>query len=221
MNDTADSNAQFKVYVVDDDPDVRHSLGLLMHVRGYACELFSDAEHFVAALTADFKGCLITDIRMPGMSGLALQQELVERGCKLPVIVLTGHGDIESARRCLRARAVDFLLKPFQEADLLTAIEQGFALERERLARMRADADAQARVASLTAREREVAALLATGAQNLTIADRLAISPRTVEIHKARCIEKLGARSLADIVRIADRTGLRASEESATGTSES
>ena len=121
----------------------------------------------------------------------------------------------ENWQRGLRLGAIDFLTKPFKEADLLSAIEQGFAIERERLAQTRAVAAGQALVATLTAREREVAALLATGAQNLAIARQLNISPRTVEIHKARCMEKLGARSLADLVRIADRTGLQARDEPA------
>ena len=198
------------VFVVDDDPDVRDALGLLLRVRGYDTALYACAEDFLAILSPTASGCLVVDIRMPGMSGLELQQELLRRGSQLPVVVLTGHGDVDSARCALRAHAVDFLTKPFKEADLLSAIEQGFGIERERLAQTRAIAAGQALIATLTVREREVAALLATGAQNLTIARELNISPRTVEIHKARCMEKLGARSLADLVRIADRTGLRA-----------
>ena len=196
------------VFVVDDDPDVRDALGLLLRVRGYDTALYACAEDFLAILTPTTSGCLVVDIRMPGMSGLELQQELLRRGSQLPVVVLTGHGDVDSARCALRAHAVDFLTKPFKEADLLCAIEQGFGIERERLAQTRAVAAGQALIATLTVREREVAALLATGAQNLAIARELNISPRTVEIHKARCMEKLGARSLADLVRIADRTGL-------------
>ena len=206
----SESIEKLVVFVVDDDPDVRDALGLLLRVRGYDAALFACAEDFLATLTPDCNGCLVVDIRMPGMSGLELQQELVRRGSLLPVVVLTGHGDVDSARCALRAHAVDFLTKPFKEADLLSAIEQGFALERERLAKTRAAAAGRALLATLTAREREVAALLATGAQNLTIAHQLNISPRTVEIHKARCMEKLHARSLADLVRIADRTGLDA-----------
>ena len=196
------------VFVVDDDPDVRDALGLLLRVRGYDTALYACAEDFLTILTPTASGCLVVDIRMPGMSGLELQQELLRRGSQLPVVVLTGHGDVDSARCALRAHAVDFLTKPFKESDLLSAIEQGFGIERARLAQTRAVAAGQALIATLTVREREVAALLATGAQNLTIARELNISPRTVEIHKARCMEKLGARSLADLVRIADRTGL-------------
>ena len=214
MNDgVANPGDALVVFVVDDDPDVRDAVGLLLRVRGYETALFSSAEDFLGVLAPTASGCLVVDIRMPGMSGLELQQELARRGSLLPVVVLTGHGDVNSARRALRAHAIDFLTKPFKEADLLSAIEQGFAIERERLAQTRAVAAGQALVATLTAREREVAALLATGAQNLAIARQLSISPRTVEIHKARCMEKLGARTLADLVRIADRTGLHARGE--------
>ena len=213
MNDgVAKADGGLVVFVVDDDPDVRDALGLLLRVRGYETALFSSAEDFLGVLAPTASGCLVADIRMPGMSGLELQLELARRGSLLPVVVLTGHGDVNSARSALRAHAVDFLTKPFKEADLLSAIEQGFAIERERLAQTRAVAAGRALVATLTAREREVAALLATGAQNLAIARQLNISPRTVEIHKARCMEKLGARSLADLVRIADRTGLQVRE---------
>lgn len=200
------------VYVVDDDADVRDALGLLLKLRGHAVHVFDCAEAFLRSFPEDASGCLVTDIRMPGMSGLELQQELAARSAEIPVVVLTGHGDVESARTALKAQAVDFLLKPFKEQDLLAAIESAFSRERARLAhRDRALADRHV-LATLTAREREVAALLATGAQNLEIADKLGISPRTVEIHKARCMEKLRARSIADIVRLADRTGLRTSD---------
>jgi FixJ family two-component response regulator len=205
----------FVVYVVDDDPDVRDALGLLLRVHGYRTALFETAEAFLRDMPPEAAGCLITDIRMPGMSGLELQRELGVRESALPVVVLTAHGEVDSARQALRARAVDFLLKPFQQADLLAAIEQGFAMERNRLAAQRAAAADNALLATLTAREREVAALLATGAQNLSIARQLDISPRTVEIHKARCMEKLGARSIADLVRIADRTTLGRAKDSA------
>lgn len=197
------------VFIVDDDADVRDALGLLLRVHGYRAELFACAEAFLAALTPHAAGCLVTDIRMPGMSGLELQNELAVRGSALPVVVLTAHGDVESARRALRARAVDFLMKPFQEGDLLAAIRQAFDMEGRRITQIHAEAADRARIGTLTAREREVAALLATGAQNVVIARLLEISPRTVENHKARCMEKLGARSLADLVRIADRAGLR------------
>lgn len=198
------------VFVVDDDEDVRDALRLLLKLQGYETALFSNAEDFLRALHPGIAGCLITDIRMPGMSGLELQQELAQRCIALPVIVLTAHGDVASARSALRAHAVDFLTKPFTAADLAAAIELAFERERGRIANSAAESADQALIGSLTPREREVAGLLATGAQNLEIADKLGISPRTVEIHKARCMAKLKTRSVADLVRLCDRTGLRA-----------
>lgn len=200
--------ANLRVFVVDDDPDIRDALGLLLKLRGHKVKVFDCGEAFLNDLPEDASGCLITDIRMPGMDGLALQQALTTRAPDLPVIVLTAHGDVESARIALKARAIDFLLKPFTEKDLLSAIETAFEREIARMEEKKRLCADRAMVAALTAREKEVAALLATGAQNLEIADKLGISPRTVEIHKARCLEKLKARSIADVVRFVDRTGL-------------
>jgi RNA polymerase sigma factor (sigma-70 family) len=206
----AEPTARLPIFVVDDDVDVRDALGLLLRLRGHRVELFDSSEAFLRRVDPDTAGCLVTDIRMPGMSGLELQQALATHTIDIPVIVLTAHGDIESARTALKAHAIDFLTKPFKEADLTAAIETALQRETARLeAREQRVAD-EAALATLTAREREVAALLATGAQNLQVAEVLGISPRTVEIHKARCMEKLGARTLADLVRLADRTGLRA-----------
>jgi FixJ family two-component response regulator len=198
------------VFVVDDDPDVREALGFLLGLRGYRTALFESADAFLQVLRPESAGCLITDIRMPGMSGLELQQELAKRCHTLPVVVLTAHGSVASARAALRAQAIDFLAKPFQPDELIAIIETAFEVERQRFERMRTERIDRALLDGLTPREREVAALLATGAQNVDIARRLNISPRTVEIHKARCMEKLQARTLADFIRLADRTGLRA-----------
>lgn len=210
MNDHInDYDGRLEIYVVDDDFDVREALALLLKLQGYRTSVFESAEDFLDALRPDAAGCLITDIRMPGMSGLDLQQELEWRGLGLPVVVLTAHGDVDSARTALRARAVDFLTKPFKKADLMAAITTAFQRERTRLAGLDSAAADRTLVERLSKREREVAAWLATGAQNLTIAQRLGISPRTVEIHKARCMEKLQVATLADLVRLADRTGLR------------
>jgi FixJ family two-component response regulator len=198
------------VFVVDDDSDVREALGFLLSLRGYRTALFDSANAFLAQLRPDSAGCLITDIRMPGMSGLELQQELAKRCHTLPVVVLTAHGSVATARAALRAEAIDFLAKPFKHDELIAAIETAFERERERLARLPKERLDRALLDGLTRREREVAALLATGAHNVDIARRLNISPRTVEIHKARCMEKLQVRTLADLVRLADRVGLNA-----------
>jgi len=198
------------IYLVDDDADVRDALTLLLTLRGHTVEAFESAEHFLQRVSSDTAGCLITDIRMPGMSGLELQRALAERRVDIPIIVLTAHGDIDSARMALRAHAVDFLTKPFKEPDLNAAIQIALERERVRIESRATRAADEATIATLTAREREVAALLATGAQNLDIARTLGISPRTVEIHKSRCMEKLKVRTLADLVRLADRASLRA-----------
>jgi len=210
MNATAPAAGErpLCVWIVDDDADVRDALGLLLGLRGYRTALFASAERFLHELAPEAAGCLITDIRMPGMSGLELQQELARRCHSLPVVVLTAHGNVHSARVALRAQAVDFLTKPFKQEELIAAIELAFEGERARLAQLDLRALDDERVACLTPREREVAALLATGAQNRDIARQLDISPRTVEIHKARCMEKLQVRTLADLVRLADRCGL-------------
>ena len=210
MTAAAPAARALTVYIVDDDSDVRDALGLLLGLRGYRTLLYESAEAFLRELTPDLAGCLITDIRMPGMSGLELQQELGERCHTLPVVVLTAHGNVTLARAALRAQAVDFLSKPCKQEELVAAIEVGFERECARLALLDARALDDERLASLTPREREVAALLATGAQNRDIARQLDISPRTVEIHKARCLEKLQVRTLADLVRLADRAGLNA-----------
>jgi len=200
---------QFTIFIVDDDPDVRDAVGLLLELQGHRTALFGSAEEFLAGLEPGAIGCIIADIRMPGMNGLELQQRLAGLGVELPVVVLTAHADVASARTALRAHAVDFLTKPFKESDLTAAIQCAVEQERARFSGLKAAAVDQALVARLTPREREVAAWLATGAQNIEIAKQLGISTRTVEIHKARCMEKLDLGTLADLVRLADRTALR------------
>ncbi|MFO1282343.1 MAG: response regulator [Burkholderiales bacterium] len=204
--DTLESlRERLTVFVVDDDADVRDSLSLLLGLHGYRTSVFASAEDFLLALKPWFAGCLVTDIRMPGLSGIELQQALAVRACPLPVVVLTGHGDIPSARAALKARAVDFLTKPFAERDLIEAVETAYGREVRRLADADVGASDDARVATLTPREREVMLLLAEGATNVEIAKRLTISPRTVEVHKARVLDKLRTPTLADLVRLVDR----------------
>ena len=209
----ANASGELIVYVVDDDPDVRHALGMLLGLRGYRIASFESAESLLAALPPDAAGCLVTDIRMPGLSGLQLQQALVQRCPALPVVVLTAHGTVASARTALRAQAVDFLTKPFAQDELVAAIELAFARSREQRSRMRIESMDRTLVDGLTPRERQVAALLASGALNVDIARQLNISPRTVEIHKARCMEKLQTRTLADLIRLVDRIGLSPVED--------
>ena len=196
---------ELAVYIVDDDPAVRDSLSLLLSLRGYRTATFATAEDFLAALRPEWKGCLIADIRMPGMDGLALQRELLRRGVRLPVVIVTAHGDVASARAAFKAEAVDFLEKPFDEEGPVAAVEAAFRRERERASEEERTQDREGLLARLTDREREVMLLLAEGLHNVEVAERLAISPRTVEVHKARIMAKLGARNLAQLIRVVHR----------------
>jgi len=191
------------VFIVDDDPSVRDALGLLLGVRGYRTAVFASGEAFLQAWRPEWAGCLVADIRMSGMDGLALQRELTEMGCPLPVIIVTGHGDVSLAREAFKARAVDFLEKPFDDAKLIAAIEEAFSLERS--SRQALDRQSQSRqlMEELTPREREVMELVVMGRHNREIAPTLGISVRTVEVHKARLMSKLGVDNVADLVRIA------------------
>jgi len=197
------------VLVVDDDPAVRDSLTLLLEQEDLTVETFDSAEAFLAMCPPVPGCCAIFDINMPGMSGLQLQEELSKRGIALPVIFLTGHGDIPLSVRAIKAGAVDFLTKPATGAALLESVKAAL-LEGDRLSRqVEANQTAAARVGSLTDREREVMVLAVEGLPNKEIARRLGISHRTVEIHKARIMHKTGVDSLLDLVRIAEACGMR------------
>ena len=191
--------AALTVYIVDDDAAVRDSLALMLGLAGYRTALFADAEAFLAAWRADWVGCVVADLRLPGRSGLELQSELRARNAALPVIIMTAHGDVPSARTAFQAKAVDFLEKPFDHAQLRAAIETAFSREGARLER----AGDAAKLATLTEREREVLEQAAKGLHAKEIAVALGISPRTVEVHKPRIMEKLGARNVAELVRLA------------------
>jgi FixJ family two-component response regulator len=191
--------AALTVYIVEDDAAVRDSLSLMLGLAGYSTSLFADAEGFLAAWRADWAGCVVADLRLPRKSGLELQAELRRRGSRLPIIIMTAHGDVPSARAAFQAQAVDFLEKPFDHAQLRVAIETAFSREGGRLER---NGDA-AKLAALTVREREVLEHAAKGLHAKEIAALLGISPRTVEVHKTRIMEKLGARNVAELVRFA------------------
>lgn len=189
------------VYIVDDDAAVRDALGLLLSLHGYRTAFFSDAETFLRAWTPETSGCLLLDIRMPGMDGLSLQKKLRELGSRLSVLIITGHGDVHSAREAFRSEAVDFLEKPLQEQQLVDAIEEAFARAAARPRDGRASPEYLKRRASLTPREAEVMELVVAGRHNREIAAELGISVRTVEVHKSRVMEKLQVESIADLVR--------------------
>jgi two-component system response regulator FixJ len=189
------------VFIVDDDPGIRDSLSLLLAASGYATQAFESATAFLAGDTPKAVGCLIVDVQMPEMDGITLQKELVARHSPLQVIVMTGHGDIPIAVGAMKAGAVDFLEKPFDETVLLDAVRR--AHQRAGTVRDHAKeaGETSAKLALLTERERQVLDLIVAGKANKVIAHELSISPRTVEIHRARVMEKMDAGNLADLVR--------------------
>ena len=191
--------APLTLFIVDDDAGVRDSLSLMLGLAGYRTQLFADAEALLAAYRDDWAGCVIADLRLPGASGIELQEALRARGSSLPFIIITAHGDVPTARLAFQAHAVDFLEKPFQQDQLLAAIQAAFAREGKRFA----DRAGFEKLAALTPREREVLQHAARGLHAKEIAATLGISPRTVEVHKARLMEKLGVRNVAELVRFA------------------
>ncbi len=192
----------YPVYIVEDDPSVRDSLGLLLGMEGLHVTLFADAESFLRAYRPEWRGCLLIDIRMPGMDGLTLQKKLLEVGCKIPVIVMTGHGNVESSRAAFRARAVDFLEKPIDHAKLMNAIDEAFTLQAAAQNKIQRSTESELLLAKLTSREKEVMELIVAGMHNKEVADKLAISIRTVEVHKARIMAKLGVDGVSGLVRL-------------------
>ncbi|MGH8802899.1 MAG: response regulator transcription factor [Casimicrobiaceae bacterium] len=196
------------VYIVDDDAAVRDSLTLLLGLRRYATQCFATAEAFLAAVDSKHSGCVLLDLRMPGVDGLAAQAELTARGITMPVVVLTAHGDAASARASLKAGAYDFLEKPADEALLVRTIEAALAAEAEARATADRRATFQWRLTRLTPREREIFDHIVRGRHNREIAVDLAISPRTVEVHKARLMDKLGVERMAEMYRMAMDLGL-------------
>lgn len=197
------------IHVVDDDEAVRDSLRVLLESSGLAVHTYPSAALFLEAASG-ILGCVLTDVRMPDMDGLALQRRLNERGLHVPVIVMTGQGDISIAVRAMKEGAMDFLEKPFNDSDLLAAVERALAEGERRHAREEISGEASRRMAALTAREREVLDLLVTGLPTKGIAKALGASPRTIEVHRARVFEKLHAESLPELVRLVIAAGLGA-----------
>jgi two-component system response regulator FixJ len=191
------------VHLVDDDDAIRRSVGFMLKTSGFHVRTYESGTQLLKAGPELETGCILLDIRMPGMDGLEVQEALKSRGVTLPVIIMTGHGDVSLAVQAMKAGAVDFIEKPFEKAVLLSAIEQGIdRLKRSSANRARAD-EAEVRLQALTPREREVLEGLANGLPNKTIAYDLGISPRTVEIHRANLMTKLDVRSLSEALRIA------------------
>ena len=197
------SDADKVVHVVDDDDSVRRSVGFMLKTSGYRVRSFASGAEILKESKSLEPGCVLLDIRMPGMDGLEVQEALQSHGVSLPVIIMTGHGDVPLSVRAMKAGAIDFIEKPFEKDVLITAIESGFAvLKRADSGREKAK-DAAVRLQALTPREREVLDGLAQGLPNKTIAYDLGISPRTVEIHRANLMTKLEVRSLSEALRLA------------------
>ncbi len=194
-------NASPTVFIIDDDQAVRDAVGLLLRTAGLDVETFPRAAAFLESTAVRRPGCLVLDVRMPGMSGLELQRQLQQQGCRTPIIFMTGHGDVPMAIRAMKAGAFDFIEKPFQGEALLTRVREALqldALERRRQVRR---AEAMERMALLSPREREVLERVTAGQYNKVIAAELGISLSTVEIHRKRVMEKLQAGSLSDLIR--------------------
>ena len=190
------------VFIVDDDPAIRFGMQALMDSVNLVHEIYPSGDEFLESVDDHRPGCLVLDIRMPGLGGLELQEELLKRGNTLPIIFITGHGDVPMAVEAMQKGAVDFIQKPFRDQDLLDRIREALKTDQERREEQEKHAEVEHRLARLTNREREVFDLVVTGKPNKVIAYELGVSQRTVEIHRARVMEKMQARSLADLVKM-------------------
>ncbi len=196
------------VFVVDDDPSVRRALGRLLKSAGLQVQLFASAEDFLHHSVPAGPACVILDVRMPGLSGPGLQRDLAERSVHLPIVFITGHGDVPTAVEAMKAGAVDFLPKPFEQGQLLAAVHRGLA--RHAHARQE-EADAAAlrqRAETLSAREREVLELIVTGLLNKQVGQRLGVTEKTIKAHRAQVMRKMRAHSLPELVRMAEKLGV-------------
>jgi FixJ family two-component response regulator len=205
------SGVEPRVFVVDDDASVRKAVARLLRTHGFAIESFASAQDFMAhGDLPDGPSCLVLDIRMPELDGLGLQERIGRAGLDVAIVFLTGHGDVPTTVRAMKAGAVDFLEKPFEADDLVAAVRRALAVsERTRVARTERD-DLEARLSALTPREREVLALVAAGLTNKVIAVRLGTTEKTIKVHRGRVMAKMNAPSLAELVRMVEKLNLRA-----------
>ena len=195
-------NTDTLIYIVDDDAGLRRSLAYLLDSVGWKREAFDSSEAFLAGWQPQRPACLLLDVRMPGISGLELQRRLRRDGHQLPIVFMTGHGDIPMAVEAMRAGAVDFIEKPFRDQDLITRVQKALELDGQNRGELKEASLIRERFESLTPREREVFQLVTDGKANKVMAGDLGVSQRTVEIHRARVMEKMGAKSLAQLVRM-------------------
>lgn len=203
----APADEQPVVFVVDDDPSMRATLTDVMRSVGLQVQTFASAREFMDSKPLDAPGCLVLDVRLPGQSGLDFQRTLAKSGMELPVVFITGHGDVSMSVRAMKAGAVDFLIKPFRDQDLLDAVHAAIARDRTRRQHVIGMADLKERYRSLTERERDIMALVVVGRLNKLIASELGLAEVTVKAHRSQLMHKMGAKSLPELVRMADRLG--------------
>lgn len=199
------------VYIIDDDPSVRRALVRLIRTAGFEAIAFGSAQEFLAAPLTERPCCLVLDVRLPGVSGLQLQEQLAASGRHLPIVFITGHGDIPMSVRAMKAGAIDFLVKPFQEKELLEAIGAAIRADKEARRHEAELSELRRRMMTLTPRERDVFELVVQGLLNKQIAARLGTTEKTIKVHRARVMEKMKARSLAELVRLAEKLGIPSS----------
>jgi FixJ family two-component response regulator len=214
MTSTANDNSG-TVYLVDDDSAIRASISDLLDSVGVRTRTFASAEEFLDAQVVNLSGCLLLDVRLPGMSGMEMQTKLSEAGFNIPIIIMTAHGDMPMVRKALKSGAVEFLIKPFRDEELLDAVEQAFAVDTARQRVGKLMNSIQARTGTLTKREHQVMALVATGLTNKEVAEKLNLSVATVKLHRGQMMRKMEAESLADLVKIWER--INPSGESSSG----
>ncbi|MET0481847.1 MAG: response regulator transcription factor [Aestuariivirgaceae bacterium] len=202
------SEALPMVFIVDDDESLRESLGSLFRSVGLRAELFGTAPEFLGTALPDVPSCLVLDVRLPGLSGLDFQSELIRANVRIPIIFMTGHGDIPMSVRAMKAGAVEFLTKPFRDQDMLDAVQLALTKDRIRFENEQANIDLKSRFSGLTKREREVMALVTAGLMNKQIAARIGLSEITVKVHRGNVVRKMGARSLAELVKMAETLGI-------------
>jgi FixJ family two-component response regulator len=201
---TARNDSVETVFIVDDDEAILAGLADLLDSAGLKARQYSSAEAFLETWNPEIAGCLVLDVRLPGMSGMELQGRLAEAGIALPIIIMTAHGDMPMVRKSLKAGAVEFLIKPFQDSELLEAVEQAFALDRIRRRDQELVHSIQARADTLTEREQQVMGLVTAGLINKEIADKLFLSVVTVKLHRSQVMRKMQAESLADLVKMSE-----------------